>query len=244
MWTLTGIPPPTPPPAGFPRPFESRSALTRLRRRPPTQPSNHAVCWRWWAALACSKSQPATQAPLASPARRAARPFQSIHSSRGPPRRRCEARTRPRGLCLAARDGGHDTQLVTGVQAGLQPFLEPNVFAIQVQVHEASQCPRLVAQATANRGVAGFQLREHAGDRRSLQAELGLAVSGRAQGRRNAHANTHVVSTPTGSTRTPCSFAHDSDFSTASGVPTTSRMTQPRSWLRFARRIFVTTPNS
>src|SRR5207302_7040744 len=132
---------------------------------------------------------------------------------------------------LAASYGRDDAQLVARLQARVQALVEPHVLAVDVQVHEAAQRATLVAQSAANGRIAALELDDDAGHRRGLQTQLRRTVGRRAQRRRNAHTNAHGVgcSAPTGSTRTPCSLAHDSDFSTASGVPTTSRITQPRS---------------
>src|SRR5579864_6290851 len=145
---------------------------------------------------------------------------------------------------LAPRDRGDNAELVAGLQRGAQSRFETHILAVHVEVHKPSQRTRFIAQPAANRGIAHLQLVDDPEHVQSLRLQLGLAVGGRTQRRRNPNPNAHAVSAAAGSIRTPCSLAQASDLSMASCVPTTSRMTQPRSWLRFARRMFVATPNS
>ena len=64
----------------------------------------------------------------------------------------------------------------------------------------------------------------------TLDGEVCIVADARIDARAAGHACSALADSGlAGSMRTPCSLAQASDFSTASGVPTTSRMTQPRS---------------
>src|SRR5690242_16015545 len=103
----------------------------------------------------------------------------------------------------AASYGRHDAQLVARCQRRLQPILESHVLAIHVQVHEAPQRTRLVAQPPLDRRIARLQLVDDADDRRRLDLDLSRAVGCRAQRRWNPDPNAQAVSAVAGSMRTP-----------------------------------------
>src|SRR3989304_683323 len=146
--------------------------------------------------------------------------------------------------------GGHDADLVAGVQGRSQTLVEADILAVDVHVDEPPQLARLVTQALLQARVlplqridAGHQGAPVAGNHVHLVGQL-------AQGRGNSYGHAHLflypstISPATGSTRTPSSTTPPTPLSISSIPPSSSSTTQPRSSVTSARRMFVTNSKS
>src|SRR5690606_34782481 len=91
-----------------------------------------------------------------------------------------------------AGDGGHDAELVAGLDLRVQPVEEPDVLVAEIQVHEAAHA-LLVEQAILDAGVVLLERLDHGSDGFAGRRDL-LFSSGEATERSGDTNGDHVTS--------------------------------------------------
>src|SRR5712692_2840961 len=77
----------------------------------------------------------------------------------------------------AARDGGHDRDLVAGLQPGVQPLAQPHVLVVQEDVHELPYLALVVEQPLLEARMLPLQLLDRAAQVVRLHGDRQLAVA-------------------------------------------------------------------
>src|SRR5262249_21096744 len=102
---------------------------------------------------------------------------------------RSEIRTRVGSA--PSRDGGYDRDLVTVLERGRPVVHEPDVFLVDVDVHEAPQLARLVHESLAEAGELALEVRDELVDRIAFGLHVGVAFGHAPQPTRDAHRHLH-----------------------------------------------------
>lgn len=88
-------------------------------------------------------------------------------------------------------DRRHNAHFIAIFEGGILTFQEANIFAVDVEIHKATQLPLVITQAGFNSGATGFQGVEQFGDRAAFTMQGRLVVGELLQGRGNENFDGH-----------------------------------------------------
>ena len=87
------------------------------------------------------------------------------------------------GLSVAAGHGGDDAQLIFVANRAVQAIEIPDVFAIEVDIHEVPQITRLIDQPLPHAGVRRFERIDNGTDRCTVRIDCRFAIRQFPEGR-------------------------------------------------------------